>query len=424
MVGWSLVLTAILIDAGGGGAAGRVVRVPLDAAGELNVATLIGHLAAAVDVPVEPLAVSVALPTAGRARPLTLQYLADALKPAVEVDLGAGVLVLTLGPDPANAPGTPEWRRRLADLADRARAESDRRARYGLRARPSYRANDPGRPTVCLLHGLNSTSLVFKHLIPPLEAAGYGVVTYDFPYNRDLDGTSADFARDMAAFRRLRGDSARWVLLGHSMGSLLARAYVESGRDDEPSDVSALLLIAPPNRGSSLAQGQTAMQAVQALRSVRGERRVDPLASLGDGLGAAADDLSPGSAYLAALDARPRRAGVAYHILAGDSAYLNAEARRRVEAQLVAGGPFGGLGRLIAGGIRGQLDAITDGLGDGCVAVASARLDGVADFRVIHANHLELIRAPLLFPEPGPVASWPILLEWLRAAAPVPAPGR
>ena len=30
-----------------------------------------------------------------------------------------------------------------------------------------------------------------------------------------------------------------------------------------------------------------------------------------------------------------------------------------------------------------------------------------------HANHLELIRAPLLFPDPGPVASMPELLRWL-----------
>ncbi len=74
---------------------------------------------------------------------------------------------------------------------------------------------------------------------------------------------------------------------------------------------------------------------------------------------------------------------------------------------------LGGIGRLVASGVSASLDEITDGLGDGCVSVASTRLDGVGDHRILHANHLELIRAPLLFPDPGPVASMPDLLRWL-----------
>jgi hypothetical protein len=37
---------------------------------------------------------------------------------------------------------------------------------------------------------------------------------------------------------------------------------------------------------------------------------------------------------------------------------------------------------------------------------------------VIHANHAELIRAPLLFRDPGPVACMPYLLRWLKAPTP------
>jgi hypothetical protein len=47
--------------------------------------------------------------------------------------------------------------------------------------------------------------------------------------------------------------------------------------------------------------------------------------------------------------------------------------------------------------------------------VERTRLAGVADHRTIHANHAELIRAPLLFPDPGPVASMPDVLRWLKA---------
>jgi hypothetical protein len=59
------------------------------------------------------------------------------------------------------------------------------------------------------------------------------------------------------------------------------------------------------------------------------------------------------------------------------------------------------------------------GRGDGCIAVESTRLEGVADQQTIHANHLELIRAPLFYPDPGPVVSMPYILRWLEADLPV-----
>ncbi len=417
MIGFGLVLAGSVDQAEPAG--GLVVRVALNADGEVDVAAVVNRLAEATETTMEPLklAVPVELPTLGRSRPLTVRYLTDALRPDVRVELGPEFVSFHVGPDPSNRKGGADWNRRLVELAAKTRTEADRRGRYGFRSRPSYRPNDPARPTICLIHGLNSTAAVFKHLAPALEAAGYGVVTYDFPYNRDLDETSADFGRDWSTFRRQNGETGRWIILAHSMGALLARSHVESAKDDEPVDVSALLMIAPPNHGSNLAHGQTLLQTVQTLQSVRGERRTDPLAYLGDGLGAAADDLSPGSAYLNALNARPRRSGICYRILAGDSAYLNLQSRRQVESRLSAAGRIGGLGKLLADGLGGPLDEITDTLGDGCVSVASARLDGVPEVRVIHANHLELIRAPLVFPDPGPIASMPILLEWLKQVA-------
>jgi hypothetical protein len=59
------------------------------------------------------------------------------------------------------------------------------------------------------------------------------------------------------------------------------------------------------------------------------------------------------------------------------------------------------------------LDELGEGTGDGAVSIKSTRLDGVSEHRVIHANHVELIRGPLFYPEPGPVACMPQVLEWL-----------
>ena len=388
------------------------VRIALNGASEVDVAEVVARLAEASSVPVARPPSALKLPAAGLAAPLTRSLLADTLGPDATVDLGPREVVVTLAPRIFEAGSKAEWERRLRDLSDRAGREVDRRSRYGMRARASYRPNDPTRPTVCLIHGLNSTSGVFKHMIGPIEAAGYGVVVYDFPYNRDLDETSPAFGRDWLDFRRKAGEARPWAIVAHSMGSLLARSYVE-GESGYGGDVSALILIAPPNQGSSLVQAQTFLQMVQNLQAIQGTRRTDPLALLGDGLGAAADDMTPGSAYLKALGARPRRDGVRYRTLAGDSAYLGAEARRRVEGQLRL---LGGLGRMVATGVAAPLDEITDGLGDGCVSVASTRLAGVAEHKVLHADHLELIRAPLLFPEPGPVASMPDILRWLGEA--------
>ena len=418
MSGWALVCLAVISAGSTRDDRPVTVRVPLNRASEVDVSEVVARLAETSRLAVAPPTAPLMLPLDGRAASLARTLLGETLGTDATIEVRPGELTISLAPRLLNPESKAAWEARLRDLSGRATREIERRGRYGFHARPSYRPNDPARPTVCLIHGLNSTAGVFHHVFPPLEMAGYGIVTYDFPYNRDLDETSAAFRRDWTEFRERIGDSRPWAIVAHSMGSLLARSYVE----DDASysrDVTSMILIAPPNLGSSLAKAQTLLQTVQSLQAMQGARRTDPLALLGDGLGLAADDMTPGSSYLKALNARPRREGVRYHILAGDHGYLDAEARRRVDATMSSKGVLGGLGRMLASGASASLDEITDGLGDGCVSVASTRLAGVGDHRTLHANHLELIRAPLLFPEPGPVASMPDLLRWLGADLPV-----
>lgn len=288
-------------------------------------------------------------------------------------------------------------------------------ARYGFAARPSYRPNDPLRPTVVLVHGINSTSESFVHLAPALEAEGVGVVTYDYPYDRDLDESAGAFADEWKRFRRERGDERPWTILTHSMGALIARSYVEGNSFGR--DVDRLILIGPTNAGAAVARGQTVLQIVRGVRAAGGDRD-KAIEAFADGLGAAAVDLTPGSAFLRDLNARGRRAGVSYHILAGRSGFLSKADRRKVEAQLSvaarAGGLLGGITRIAVTSAREMLDEMADGTGDGCVSVESTKLDGVTDHCVIGANHVELIRGPLLYPDPGPIACMPFLRERLK----------
>jgi pimeloyl-ACP methyl ester carboxylesterase len=287
-----------------------------------------------------------------------------------------------------------------------------------MRALDSYRPNDPARPTICLVHGLNSSSGGFVHMIPWLQEAGYGIVIYDYPFNRRIEESCAGFARDWAAFRRQAGDKLPWAIVAHSMGALLARALVE---DDATwaGDVSSLILIAPVNQGSHLARVQTVIQLMNGLQSINEKKMSKAMMHVSDGMGQSAQDMLPGSAVLTNLNRRPRRRCVAYHIVAGDSGFMTRDGRTQIEAQVNLvnrnAGIFGRLTQAATADLPELLDELTDGTGDGCVAIERTRLDGVTDHVILHANHAELIRAPLLFPDPGPVACMPKVLRWLKA---------
>jgi pimeloyl-ACP methyl ester carboxylesterase len=411
-----LILALACIDGSDRQAGPLVVRVPYDAANEIELGALVATLARATGLDTSRPPGRLSVPVAGVGGNLARSTLADILGPDARLDLRDGALVVSIDRAVLGPPPSPHWRARLKRLAAHVENESRRRTRYGMHALGSYRPNDPGRPTVCLVHGLNSSSGGFVHMIKPLEDAGYGVVVYDYPFNRHLRESAEAFVRDWAAFRKQAADRQPWSVVAHSMGALLARAYVEHPRA-YAGDVVSLILVAPVNHGSSLSKAQTFLQLLQGVQAVQDGDAGKALANLGDGLGEAAEDLMPGSAFLRSLNGRPRRVGVAYHILAGDGGFIAPATRAQLENQIAAlrrnRGLLGAFSRLATADLSTRLDELSLGYGDGCVAVSRTRLDGVDDHVVIRANHAELIRAPLLFRDPGPVPCMPYLLRWL-----------
>jgi pimeloyl-ACP methyl ester carboxylesterase len=386
------------------------VSVPIDARGEADLGLLVARLAQSAGLPLDGPAPTFRAPVRGLAGSLTRTMLAETLGGDVAIRAEGDVLTLSW----AAAAG---WREHLHALAGTIGGEAALARRiYGVRPRSSYRPNDPKRPTVLLVHGMNSASGCFVHMVPILERAGFGVVLYDFPDNKDLDETCPQFVQDLKAFRDRAGERRPWSIVAHSMGGLVARWHVEGETFAE--DVDRLILIAPPNEGSALAKAQSLIQWIENV-SLANSGRSGGLLELSEGLGAAAEDLAPRSAFLRALNARPRREGVAYHILAGDVGFLGREASRELRRALDdVRGSAGILGRIAAlavADIPAVLEVLSDGTGDGAVAVAATRLAGAPEPVVLHANHVELIRGPLLYPEPGPVACMPKVLEWLGA---------
>jgi pimeloyl-ACP methyl ester carboxylesterase len=396
----------------------RSIEVPTGKTGEVQVAEIVSRLARASGIAFELPAAGLTLSTQGLAGPLTRTLLSEALGPEVTISFRPGAMVISLDTRLLAVGRRSEWLGRLRNLGDRAAEAARRRQSYGMHALKSFRANDPTRPTICLIHGLNSSSAGFVHVVPLLEEAGYGIVVYDYPYNRSLVESCTIFARDWAAFRRGTQDRLPWSIVAHSMGALLARALIE---DDATwaGDVSSLIMIAPVNQGSQLAKVQTIIQISKGLKAINGKDATKAMLSLSDGLGQAAEDMLPGSAFLKALNRRPRRGGVSYHILAGDRGFLTAEGRDQIEGRLDLvtqnAGIFGRLTKAATADLPDLLDELTDGKGDGCIAVERTRLENVSDHVVIHANHVELVRGPLLYPDPGPVVCMPVVLKWLAA---------
>jgi len=253
-------------------------------------------------------------------------------------------------------------------------------------------------------------------MIPWIEEAGYGIVVYDYPFNQAIADSCQSFARDWAAFRAETKEQLPWLIVAHSMGALVARSLIED--EARPAhDVRSLVMIAPVNQGSQLARMQPMLQLVRGLRAINGKNTAKAMTTLSSGLGQSAQDMLPGSPFLNEINRRRRCPNVSYHIIAGDRGFLTRQARAQLEGQInVVKRNSGVLGRLTQAATADfpdLLDELTDGTGDGCVSVERTRLEGVADHVTIHANHAELIRAPLLFANPGPVACMPDLLRCL-----------
>jgi pimeloyl-ACP methyl ester carboxylesterase len=225
-----------------------------------------------------------------------------------------------------------------------------------------------------------------------LSAEGHQVACFNYPSDQPVADSAALFGQHMAALRRAH-PWARVDIVAHSMGGLVARAYVEG--PDYAGGVGRLILVGTPNAGSNWSRVRMLLEWQEHYQLWRHEPAWSPSWMITDGLGEAGRDLRPGSKFLTSLNARPRREGVCYTVVAGTQSPV-----RRVTAGCLASASRG-IGGRVAGvwGVR-QLknglghaaetlrDRATDG--DGPVSVGSAKLPGVDDVVLVQADHATL----------------------------------
>lgn len=273
----------------------------------------------------------------------------------------------------------------------------------------------PQAPPVLLIHGLDEPGDIWDDLAPALTQAGFAVWEFRYPNDQGIDRSTAYLAQH---WLELPADQPP-VLIGHSMGGLVAREFVSRWRHPVATSplvagapVGGVILAGTPNQGSEWARLRIWLELRDHLASQR-PGPLDPLAGLRDGLGEAKIDLLPGSDFLKELNARPWPATVPLFIIAARLVGPPGERLADLKAAAVAAG-VGELAQELE-----DLDAqLGEGLGDGLVSLESARLTALEPL-VVNASHRGMIRR-LFAGNPEPPAIAPILTTLRQWQAPEP----
>ena len=214
-------------------------------------------------------------------------------------------------------------------------------------------ASASARETVVLLHGLARTSRSMAKLERALEAKGYDVLNLAYPSRKHSVEALAHQVRQKIVAANVVTKNAPLHFVAHSLGGIVVR-YLQ--QHDPLPNVQRMVMLSPPNHGS---------EVVDALGDLRLFRMLNGPA--GAQLGTERDG------FIAQLAPPDYEVGV----ITGDRS------------------------------INLILSRFISGKDDGKVSVASARLEGMRDFRVVHTAHpfimknRKVIAATLQFLEQG-----------------------
>jgi len=195
----------------------------------------------------------------------------------------------------------------------------------------------PPQELVVLVHGLGRSERAMRPLAKRLEAAGYEVVALRYESTeKSPDALVTDLEQQLA---RCCASAERLHFVTHSLGGILLRAQLA---EQPPAALGRVVMLAPPNHGSELADW------------LRGSRTLSAL------LGPTAGELGTGEQ---SLPNRLPPASFEVGVIAGTGSW----------------NPLGS--RMIPGE------------DDGTVSVSSARLEGMRDFLTLPVSHTAILRS-------------------------------
>jgi len=229
---------------------------------------------------------------------------------------------------------------------------------------PALAADEPAAPPDCviLLHGLGRTALSMLPMALALQDAGYVTANINYP-SRELPVEALAASALPRGFGQCHEAGSTTVhIVTHSMGGILARQYLA---EHEAPTLGRVVMLGPPNQGSAVADRLMDQAFYRRVNGPAGQQ-------LGTGPDGIAARLGPVQFPLG--------------VLAGNQ-------RTKVDAYLSEG---------------------IDEPSDGKVTVAEAGVEGMADLRVLEANHTfiladaEAIRQVLHFLREGRFSDPPV----------------
>jgi pimeloyl-ACP methyl ester carboxylesterase len=326
----------------------------------------------------------------GETGSLFVVALNEALGSGCRVSVDDDALVLRV--DPAKLPHDCEALKRatrtFATLAA-PEAAAAQAGRYGLKF---PRPLDPSRRLVVMIHGLDGNWMPIADL---LQSDGFQVAYFQYPDDQPIADSAALFTRYMTALRaaypRMPAD-----VVAHSMGGLVARAYIEG--DDYAGGIDHFLMLGTPNRGTEWAKCRVALEFQEHYHQWRSDPDWRWTWAITDGLGEAGTDLKPRSEFLMTINSRPRREGVRYTIVAGSQHPASRITSNVLEksSNVIRGraARWWGFRQTKAALERGaERMANKTGASDGPVKVSRTKLKGVDDFVVLPVDHASIFCA-------------------------------
>ena len=191
---------------------------------------------------------------------------------------------------------------------------------------------------VVILHGLVRTSNSMDKLADYLEAAGYRIVNTSYPSReKSIEELAIEFIPP--ALEDCRGPGIdRIHFVTHSMGGILVRYYLEHETID---DLGRVVMISPPNQGSEVVDQLFDVPGFEALNGPAG-----------------------------------------YQLGTGDNSLPLQLGPAEFEVGIIAGDYTTNF----------VFSSMLPGLDDGKVTVERTKLDGMADFIVVHEPHSLIMR--------------------------------
>ena len=245
---------------------------------------------------------------------------------------------------------------------------------------------------VILVHGLDEPGDIWDELIPELIAANQTPLVFLYPNDQAVVKSAELLAKELGSLpaKNIKAVS----IIAHSMGGLVSREVLTNPAMTGYPKVQRLITVGTPHHGSNLAHFQFVGELRdQVVRMFSGNGVL--FGSVFDGAGEAKIDLLPESTFLKTLNARPLPDNVKMTSIIGIASPVTIDAIRDFETKFSE--QLNVEGKEQVSQIRQTLEDLVEGLGDGCVPVNSAHLQGVTDEVILEANHRTLLRTvPLI----------------------------